>query len=71
MILAIPYNIKYNCMEYNWRNFLMAIRGFYNYPLSWKPEREKLTRPLYLSLARQLKEDIASGRLAPGTRLPP
>ena len=49
----------------------MAINGFYNYPLSWKPDRAKLTRPVYLSLARQLKEDIASGCLAPGTRLPP
>ena len=43
----------------------MAINGFYNYPLSWKPDRAKLTRPVYLSLARQLKEDIASGCLAP------
>ena len=37
----------------------MAINGFYNYPLSWKPDRAKLTRPVYLSLARQLKEKNA------------
>lgn len=49
----------------------MSGNGFFSYPLSWKPDREKLTRPVYLSLARQLKEDIASGCLAPGTRLPP
>ena len=49
----------------------MAVNSFLTYPLSWKPDRETLTRPIYLSLARQLKEDIASGTLAPGTRLPP
>lgn len=49
----------------------MVVNSFLTYPLSWKPDRETLTRPIYLSLARQLKEDIASGTLAPGTRLPP
>ena len=49
----------------------MAVNSFLTYPLSWKPDRETLTRPIYLSLARQLKEAIASGTLAPGTRLPP
>ena len=45
----------------------MAVNSFLTYPLSWKPDRETLTRPIYLSLARQLKEAIASGTLAPGT----
>ena len=39
--------------------------------MSWKPERSKLKRPIYLSLAEQLEKDIAAGFLLPGTKLPP
>ena len=36
-----------------------------------EPERGKLKRPIYLSLAEQLEKDIAAGFLPPGTKLPP
>lgn len=49
----------------------MPFNSFLNYPMSWKPERNKLKRPVYLSLAEQLEKDIAGGFLAPGTKLPP
>lgn len=49
----------------------MPFNSFLDYPMSWKPERDKLRRPIYLALAQQLEQDIASGSLAPGTRLPP
>ena len=39
--------------------------------MSWKPERSKLKRPIYLSLAEQPEKDIAAGFLLPGTKLPP
>ena len=37
----------------------------------WMPSRTSLTRPLHTSLAASMKEAIADGRLAVGTRLPP
>ncbi len=40
------------------------------YPLSWKPEPARLRRPLYLSLAEAIEQDIRAGLLRPGTRLP-
>lgn len=49
----------------------MPFNSFLDYPMSWKPERDKLKRPIYLSLAEQLEKDIASGFLPPGTKLPP
>lgn len=49
----------------------MAHNSFDNYFLSWKPDKKLLTRPLYLALANLLEADIASGKLAPGTQLPP
>lgn len=49
----------------------MPFNSFLNYPMSWKPERSKLKRPIYLSLAEQLEKDIAAGFLLPGTKLPP
>lgn len=39
--------------------------------MSWKPERDQLSRPVYLALAEQLEKDIAAGCLTPGTKLPP
>ena len=41
------------------------------YELSWKPERKRLTKPYYLSLAAALKEDILQGKLPAYTQLPP
>ena len=49
----------------------MPFNSFLNYPMSWKPERSRLKRPIYLSLAEMLEEDIAAGFLPPGTKLPP
>lgn len=49
----------------------MPFNSFLNYPMSWKPERSRLKRPIYLSLAEMLEEDIAAGFLTPGTKLPP
>lgn len=49
----------------------MPFNSFLDYPMSWKPEREQLKRPIYLSLAEQLEKDIAGGFLSPGTKLPP
>lgn len=53
-------------MDYN-----MSINSFLNYPMAWKPERGRLSRPIYKSLADALEDDIASGKLSPGTKLPP
>ncbi|WP_243136857.1 aminotransferase-like domain-containing protein [Alkaliphilus serpentinus] len=39
--------------------------------MSWKPVLDKTIKPLYFSLANQLEQDIISGRLVPGTKLPP
>ena len=49
----------------------MPFNSFLNYPMSWKPERSRLKRPIYLSLAEMLEQDIAAGFLPPGTKLPP
>lgn len=49
----------------------MPFNSFLNYPMSWKPEKNKLKRPIYLALANLLEEDIARGYLLPGTKLPP
>ncbi|NGZ77437.1 aminotransferase-like domain-containing protein [Saccharibacillus alkalitolerans] len=49
----------------------MPINSFVDYPMSWRPERRELERPVYLSLARMLERDITEGFLPPGTKLPP
>ena len=54
-------------MDYN----KMPTNSFDNFFLSWTPDRSKLIRPFYLSLANALESDIVSGKLAAGTRLPP
>ena len=54
-------------MDYN----KMSINSFDRYFLSWTPEKAELARPCYLSLANLLERDILSGKLAPGTKLPP
>ena len=60
-------------MDYNKmaRRSPMPVNSFIDYPMSWKPDRSRLKRPVYLSLARKLEEDILTGELAPGTKLPP
>ena len=54
-------------MDYN----KMPINSFPANFLTWVPEHSKLEKPYYLSLANLLEQDIASGKLVPGTRLPP
>ena len=54
-------------MDYN----KMPTNSFENFLLSWVPDRSKLKRPYYLTLANALEADIISGKLAAGTRLPP
>lgn len=49
----------------------MPVNSFDNYPMAWKPVLKRNLQPLYISLAMQLEEDIASGKLLPGTKLPP
>lgn len=49
----------------------MPVNSFDDYYMSWKPEREKLERPYYRSLAQQLERDIAEGLLPENTKLPP
>lgn len=49
----------------------MPINTFDDYPLAWKPSRDKLKPPLYRSLAKDLEEKIRTGQLKPGTKQPP
>ena len=49
----------------------MPVNSFDNYYLSWRPKKELLTKPYYLSLANLLEADIRSGVLSEGTELPP
>ncbi len=49
----------------------MPINSFENYPMSWKPLLDKMDKPIYQALARQLEQDIVNGVLLPGTKLPP
>ncbi|TYP73066.1 PLP-dependent aminotransferase family protein [Paenibacillus methanolicus] len=48
----------------------MPINSFDDYPMSWKPSIDKTKKPIYRALARQLQQDIFSGVLVPGTKLP-
>lgn len=49
----------------------MPVNSFDHYPMSWKPDKEALKRPIYKSLATLLEQDILNGFLVPGTKLPP
>jgi DNA-binding transcriptional MocR family regulator len=49
----------------------MPVNSFDHYPMSWKPDLTGTSGPIYKVLARMLEEDIKSGRLMPGTKLPP
>lgn len=49
----------------------MPINSFDLYPLTWKPDKTALEPPYYKALAEDLEQEICSGRLKPGTRLPP
>lgn len=49
----------------------MSVNSFENYPLSWRPDKSKLSPPYYKSLADDLEYRIMSGELKEGVRLPP
>lgn len=49
----------------------MPVNSFEHYPMSWKPDLSSTAGPKYLALAKLLEEDIKSGALMPGTKLPP
>lgn len=49
----------------------MPVNDFSNYPMAWKPEKDKLHHPIYLSLAEQLEQDILDGKLQENVKLPP
>lgn len=49
----------------------MPVNSFENYPMSWKPNLKDTTGPKYLALVKLLEEDIKSGALKAGTKLPP
>ena len=46
----------------------MPFNSFVKYPMSWKPDRNALKRPIYLSIAVLLEHDITNGYLAPCTK---
>lgn len=45
-------------------------QGLRTLPLSWRPDRGRLNRPIYRSIAQMMESDIENGYLTPGTRLP-
>lgn len=49
----------------------MTIDSPINNPMSWKPDKSSLKRPIYLSLAALMEQDIAKGILPSGSKLPP
>ncbi|PNV60255.1 PLP-dependent aminotransferase family protein [Clostridium sp. chh4-2] len=49
----------------------MPVNSFEDYPMSWKPDRNRLTHPLYYCLADLMEQDIKNGKLTAGTKLPP
>ena len=49
----------------------MPTNSFEHFYLSWTPDRSKIKRPYYLTLANALEADIVSGKLSAGTKLPP
>ena len=49
----------------------MPVNSFEDYPMSWKPQKSKLEKPYYLSIAASLEADILSGKLPENTKLPP
>ncbi|MEE1250462.1 MAG: PLP-dependent aminotransferase family protein [Lachnospiraceae bacterium] len=50
----------------------MPVNSFQNYPMSWKPTLDpNNSKPIYIYLADTLEQDIFSGKLTPGTKLPP
>lgn len=49
----------------------MAINLFEDYSMTWKPDIINSNKPIYITIAEQLENDIKIGVLSPGTKLPP
>ena len=49
----------------------MAINLFEDYSMTWKPDIINSNKPIYITIADQLENDIKTGILSPGTKLPP
>ena len=49
----------------------MPVNSFENYPMSWIPDKKKISAPMYLSIADILEQDILNGKLPANTKLPP
>jgi len=49
----------------------MPVNSFEHYPMSWKPDKNKLNKPLYKSIAEYLEQDIKNGILRENDKLPP
>lgn len=49
----------------------MPVNSFDHYPMSWKPQKNDLTSPIYLCLADMMERDIKNGNLYANTKLPP
>lgn len=49
----------------------MPVNSFDDYPMAWKPQKNELEQPYYLSIASRLEADILSGKLSVNTKLPP
>jgi len=49
----------------------MPFNSFDQYPMTWRTSLNKAETPYYVTLAKILEQDIASGALLPGTKLPP
>lgn len=49
----------------------MPVNSFDDYPMAWKPQKNELEQPYYISIASRLEADILSGKLSVNTKLPP
>ena len=49
----------------------MPVNSFDDYPMSFKPKKEDIKVPMYLSLAKELENQIISGKLKADVLLPP
>ena len=49
----------------------MTLNPLLAMSLTWKPQKERLTKPYYQSIADMVEEDIESRILSAGTKMPP
>ena len=49
----------------------MPFNSFDDYPMSWKPDKSRLAKPYYSSLADMLEQAVREGELPVGASLPP